>query len=288
MAYCVRCGVKLQDGAKVCPLCGTKVILPEGMHEKPEKPLFPKDTVHSYERGLDRTRKALFEIAAIITVVAEVVVGFSILPDPDAFLPMIGILYAAVVFLIPVLVEKPSYVTIGSLEMVATAILLVLVNLYLSSDLTWSLVASGSLALIWVLSVPPILLKKHTWIAILIQIAGVCGFLFLIDGLYPPFGWTLKVGLPTFAFMLAMVGLFLIRLRLKIFTKASVVDYVFSGFSIICLSIGFGDLAFHQFNGISWSEPLWICGITLFVLELLIAGVRKIRTFFNARNGRQG
>jgi membrane-bound ClpP family serine protease len=98
----------------------------------------------------------------------------------------------------------------------------------------------------------------------------------------------LKVGLPTFAFMLAMVGLFLIRLRLKIFTKASVVDYVFSGFSIICLSIGFGDLAFHQFNGISWSEPLWICGITLFVLELLIAGVRKIRTFFNARNGRQG
>ena len=34
--YCVYCGVKLQDGAKECPLCHTPVMIarPEGMTEK--------------------------------------------------------------------------------------------------------------------------------------------------------------------------------------------------------------------------------------------------------------
>lgn len=37
--YCVRCGVKLQDGAAECPLCGTPVLLPQ--EETAGKPLYP-------------------------------------------------------------------------------------------------------------------------------------------------------------------------------------------------------------------------------------------------------
>ena len=35
MSYCVRCGVKLNDGAKKCPLCGTRVWEPEANPDEP-------------------------------------------------------------------------------------------------------------------------------------------------------------------------------------------------------------------------------------------------------------
>lgn len=36
--YCVRCGVKLQDGAKSCPLCATPVMLPDALPEQRSYP----------------------------------------------------------------------------------------------------------------------------------------------------------------------------------------------------------------------------------------------------------
>ncbi|MDY4888999.1 MAG: DUF6320 domain-containing protein [Sphaerochaetaceae bacterium] len=284
MAYCVKCGVQLPDGSKSCPLCGTSVILPPGMEEQKEKPLFPESSEGHSERGLDKTRKAMFEIAMIITVVAEIVVGFSMLPNPDAFIPMLCIAYAAIAFLIPVLVEKPSYTVIASMEIVATAILVLLIELFLSKELSWSLIVAASLALTWVLTVVPILLRRHIVMAVLIMIAGLCGFLALIDVMFPPFGWVIKVGYPTFAFMLVSCLMFLLRLKSKIFVKATTVDLVFSFFSIVCMTIGFGDWAYHGFASLGWSRSLWVCGITLFVIEILIAFTKKLRNLFNTRN----
>ncbi|MBQ7058600.1 MAG: zinc ribbon domain-containing protein [Firmicutes bacterium] len=39
--YCINCGVELQKGAKVCPLCGTKVYHPD-IQETPEPALYPR------------------------------------------------------------------------------------------------------------------------------------------------------------------------------------------------------------------------------------------------------
>lgn len=38
--YCVQCGVELQKGAKVCPLCGLRVYHPD-LQETPEAPPLP-------------------------------------------------------------------------------------------------------------------------------------------------------------------------------------------------------------------------------------------------------
>ena len=34
--YCVKCGVKLQEGAEICPLCGTPVWNPDGLDDDRE------------------------------------------------------------------------------------------------------------------------------------------------------------------------------------------------------------------------------------------------------------
>ena len=39
--YCVKCGVELTQGAKVCPLCGTRVYHPD-IKETPEPGLYPR------------------------------------------------------------------------------------------------------------------------------------------------------------------------------------------------------------------------------------------------------
>ena len=47
--YCVKCGVRLQEGTKACPLCHTPVLLPEELQNDREltySDLFPKEKTH--------------------------------------------------------------------------------------------------------------------------------------------------------------------------------------------------------------------------------------------------
>lgn len=285
MAYCVKCGVKLPDGAKSCPLCNTRVVLGEDMVEVPEKPLFKPDDGTSREKGLDRPRKAMLEIALIITFVSEVVLAFSLLPGPGAFLPMLCVLYGAVVFLIPVLAERPTYPVIATGEMIATGVLLVLIELFLTDEVVWSLVCLASFALVWMVSVMPFLLKKRLWLLILLEVIGVAGFMLALDAIFPPLNWVLTLGLPTQGFLLVLSLILLGRVKWKKLTQAALLDYVLAALAIICMTIGFGDWAACSFSGITWSRPLWISGILLFLIEILISATRKIRNFFNTRNG---
>lgn len=41
MSYCVKCGVELNTADEKCPLCGTRVYLPEEKHEAEFVPIFP-------------------------------------------------------------------------------------------------------------------------------------------------------------------------------------------------------------------------------------------------------
>ena len=41
MSYCVNCGVELGEGARCCPLCGTKVLNPSHPEEQETTPFYP-------------------------------------------------------------------------------------------------------------------------------------------------------------------------------------------------------------------------------------------------------
>ncbi len=58
--YCVKCGVKLADTEKICPLCGTKVWHPE-VTQGEAMPLFPT------EKGNPPQRKRSFLFQYIVT-----------------------------------------------------------------------------------------------------------------------------------------------------------------------------------------------------------------------------
>lgn len=70
--YCVKCGVKLAEGEKVCPLCGTPLWDPDGICEKTGGDKnYPDNMPRHYN---DLNIPALFFITAlsVITIIVEI------------------------------------------------------------------------------------------------------------------------------------------------------------------------------------------------------------------------
>lgn len=78
--YCIRCGVKLPDGERICPLCGTEVYHPDFLKEEPV-PLYPP---HRYPTPLENPKTAqiilttITLMALLITMVTDVQLGGGI------------------------------------------------------------------------------------------------------------------------------------------------------------------------------------------------------------------
>ena len=68
--YCVKCGVRLQDGTGSCPLCGTPVRDPDGKDEETREPKNYPDTLprHHCETNL----AAIFFLTALSALVIAV------------------------------------------------------------------------------------------------------------------------------------------------------------------------------------------------------------------------
>ena len=65
--YCVKCGVKLADTEKVCPLCKTKVYHPDILQGE-GNPLYPEN-VYPEEKGSGYWLQALLSIAFVLPMV---------------------------------------------------------------------------------------------------------------------------------------------------------------------------------------------------------------------------
>ena len=70
--YCIKCGVKLNDTEKECPLCNTKVYHPD-VEQKEVKPLYPNNRMplNSY------SRKALCGMIIILYLIPLVTCFYS-------------------------------------------------------------------------------------------------------------------------------------------------------------------------------------------------------------------
>ena len=64
--YCVKCGVKLADTEKACPLCGTPAYIPEQMNDA-AKPLFPKNKMPKATRR-SKTLNGAIVVAFLIPI----------------------------------------------------------------------------------------------------------------------------------------------------------------------------------------------------------------------------
>ena len=66
--YCVRCGVRLQEGVKACPLCGTPVWCPEAGERGPAATYSDRYPVYSRQKRL--TVMASLTVALLAAMVA--------------------------------------------------------------------------------------------------------------------------------------------------------------------------------------------------------------------------
>lgn len=80
--YCVKCGVELAQGEKVCPLCGLKAYHPE-LSENSGERLYPSSKIPSYEtvnkQGLLLLITMAFLVPMAITILCDTALtgGFS-------------------------------------------------------------------------------------------------------------------------------------------------------------------------------------------------------------------
>ena len=72
--YCVKCGVKLQEGVQSCPLCETPVWNPEGAAPTPSYP----DRMPPYYRESDLTGAVVMTILCAVAEIVILTVGFKL------------------------------------------------------------------------------------------------------------------------------------------------------------------------------------------------------------------
>ena len=126
--YCIKCGVKLADTEKKCPLCNTVVCHPD-FEQIAERPLYPSDKMPKNNSG----SKALNGIVIILFLIPMLVCFFA-----DWFLDgkieWFGYVAGALVlsyvaFALPMWFNKPNPVIFVPCNFVTTALYLLYINL---------------------------------------------------------------------------------------------------------------------------------------------------------------
>lgn len=134
--YCVRCGVRLADTEKKCPLCETVVYHPD-IQQSPQPPLYPADKIPQRKSGAKALNGAiiiLFCIPLILSLFADL--------QPDAKIDWLGYVAGGLVLLyvvmaLPLWFQRPNPVIFVPCDF--AAVMLYLLYIDLSMDGGWFL-----------------------------------------------------------------------------------------------------------------------------------------------------
>ncbi len=126
--YCIKCGVKLADTEKKCPLCNTIVCYPD-FKQTAERPLYPSNKMPKNNSGSQALNGAviiLFFIPLLVCFFADL----SLDGKMEWFGYVAGALVVSyVAFALPLWFKKPNPVIFVPCNFVATALYLLYINL---------------------------------------------------------------------------------------------------------------------------------------------------------------
>lgn len=147
--YCIKCGVKLADTEKKCPLCNTVVSHPD-LEQTAERPLYPEDKLPVSNSGT----KAL-NGAVIILFLIPVLVCFFADWFLDGRIEWFGYVAGALVlsyvaFALPMWFKKPNPVIFVPCSFATLTLYLLYINFATGGDwfLSFALPVVGGLCLI--------------------------------------------------------------------------------------------------------------------------------------------
>ncbi len=131
--YCAKCGVKLADTEKRCPLCGTEAYHPE--IERPEvDPLYPKDFVQKRELSKVTTHiiiLTLFLIPILITLYCDLYINKAITWSAYTALSL-SFLY--IIMVLPYWFKKPTPAVFVPIDFLCVALMLHYINFATNGD----------------------------------------------------------------------------------------------------------------------------------------------------------
>lgn len=292
MAYCVRCGVKLSEGSPSCPLCGTEVVLPSGMKESSQTPLFAQSLPPEGSRGLSKTKKGFIELLLSIFVISELSIFISMWFSgaiAHSFVPMFSIAFATL-SLIYVILGRTRYTSQALVQGLLVSIYLLGLDLQ-NLQLSWSLPAILSIALYSALFVVPFTqwAKRSVTRTGLFMIFALIGYLGLINFvLNNMLTWFFPIAVPQLLIMLALGLLLLLWLTKRKNKKIPIADVVFGLLFVLFLSSAVFDLLLTHYQtgvfALRWAGSLVTASIIIFMFLAAVTVSRRLRRFFTSHN----
>lgn len=147
--YCVKCGVKLADTEKVCPLCKTKVYHPDILQGE-GNPLYPEN-VYPEEKGSGYWLQALLSIAFVLPMVIVFLCDMQFGGGLDWSGYVIGALIMGyVIAVLPSWFKNPNPVIFVPCSFLAVGLYLLYVNLAVEGNwfMSFAFPVVGVIALI--------------------------------------------------------------------------------------------------------------------------------------------
>ena len=135
--YCVRCGVKLQEGVKACPLCGTPVWCPQAQEEPPAATSSDRYPVVSRQQRL--TIMASLTVALLAVMIACCSIALNTAGRMGwAFYVIVGVVAFYLIFLLPFWFKKPHPMIFVPVAFLAACLLLLSICLYTGGRWFWT------------------------------------------------------------------------------------------------------------------------------------------------------
>ena len=206
--YCVKCGVRLREGVKACPLCGTPLWCPEAGEGEPTATYSDRYPVVS------RQKRLTVMASLTVTLLAAMIACFSIAVNTTgrmgwSFYVIAGTAAFYFAFLMPFWFRRPHPMIFVPLAFVSVCLLLLGISLYTGGRWFWTF-AFPLTALLAALTIGAVALYRYVkrgtvFITggLLMAIGGGCLLAELFQHLTfhtPMFAWSLYAAAVFFLF----------------------------------------------------------------------------------------
>ncbi len=135
--YCVKCGVRLQEGVKACPLCGTSVWCPDAGEGEPAASYSDRYPVVSRQERL--TAMASLTVALLAAMVACYSIAVNTTGHMDwSFYVIVGVSAFYLIFLLPLWFRHPNPMIFVPVAFLSLCLLLLLISYRTGGGWFWT------------------------------------------------------------------------------------------------------------------------------------------------------
>lgn len=181
-------------------------------------------------------------------------------------------------------IKRKDLAVVMTVILACTAISCLLLNYLMWKSNQWSLLVLGFCGLLWVMTVPPLLIRNmRRRIMMLLNGAAVCIYIALIGIFTDSSEWVVDLGIPITLVVLALVEIFLTVARYKK-SFGVLACLFFMETAVLCISIELlVDHAFQQPLEIKWSAiVLTVCTVITVALAAMFSR-RRVRNEIKRR-----